>query len=93
MSHVPLLLLVPVFALVAAVQWRARRPLAQILVAVATLFAFYGLWYPGASAQELVDGGRPATAVLVAVGRATGLAAVLAVIALSLRERHADDDA
>jgi len=87
MDAVPLLLLAPVFALVAWAEWRPRRALGQVLVGVAALFAFYGLSYPGASAQELVDGPHPGVAVLVAVGRAAGLAAILAAVALALRER------
>jgi hypothetical protein len=87
MSHVPLLLLVPVFALVASVEWNRRRILGQVLTGVATLFASYGLSYPGAGAQDLVDGAQPAVALLVAVGRATGFAAVLVAVACALRER------
>jgi hypothetical protein len=89
MADAPLLLLAPVFALVAVAEWRRRRVLGQVLVAVTTLFVVFGVRYPGASAQDLVDGARPAVAILVAVGRAVGLAAVLAAVGLGLRERLA----
>lgn len=87
MSDVPLLLLVPVFALVAAVEWPRRRGAAQVLVGVATLFAWFGVQHPGVSAQDLVDGARPAVALLVAVGRAAGFGAILVAVASALRER------
>jgi hypothetical protein len=89
MTHVPLLLLVPVFALVAWAEWRPRRVVGQVLVGVAALFAFFGVQDPGVSAQELVDTASPAVAILVSVGRAAGLAAVLAAVAFALRERAA----
>lgn len=81
----PLVLLALCFAVFATVEWRRLPLVARVYVGVATAFAIGALAYPGMTIADAVNQGDSGLAVLLAVARAVGFAAVMVSVATALR--------
>jgi hypothetical protein len=83
----PLILLALLFAVFATVEWRRLPLVARIYLGVATAFAIGAATHPGATIAEAVSREGDGIAVLLAVARAAGFAAVMVSVASLLRQR------
>lgn len=81
----PLVLLALCFAVFATVEWRHLPLVGRVYLGVATAFAIGAMAYPGMTISDAVDHGD-GIAVLLAVARAVGFAAVMVSVATALRK-------
>ena len=81
----PLLLAALFFAVFATVEWRRLPTVARVYLGVATAFAIGAFTHPGMSVADAIDQGRDGIAVLLAVARMAGFAALMVSVATALR--------
>ncbi len=82
----PLVLLALCFAVFATVEWRRLPFVARVYLGVGTAFAIGAVTYPGMTIADAVDQADSGIAVLLAVARAVGFAAVMVSVATALRK-------
>ena len=80
----PLLLLALFFAVFATVDWRRLPFIARVYVGVATAFAAGAVVHPGMTIAQAI-GEADGIALLLAVARMVGFAAVMVSVATALR--------
>ena len=81
----PLVLAALLFAVLATVEWARLPGVARIYLGVATAFAIGAFTHPWMNVADAVSQGRDGIAVLLAVARMAGFAAVMVSVATALR--------
>ena len=81
----PLVLAALLFAVLATVEWDRLPTIARIYLGVGTAFAIGAFTHPWMNVADAVDQGRDGIAVLLAVARMAGFAAVMVSLATALR--------
>ncbi len=74
------------FGAFAVAEWRRAPVWARVHLGVATAFVMAGLWHPGMTVQDALDGARDGMSYVVALARAAGLVAALVTVATRLRD-------
>jgi hypothetical protein len=81
----PLLLLAIFFAVFATVEWERLPLVSRLYLGVATAFAIGAIAHPGMTIAQAITDGGDGIAVLLAVARMVGFAAVMVSVATALR--------
>jgi hypothetical protein len=81
----PLVLAALLFAVLATVEWGRLPTVARIYLGVATAFTIGAFAHPWMNVADAISNGRDGIAVLIAVARTAGFAAVMVSVATALR--------
>ena len=81
----PLVLAALLFAVLATVEWHRLPLVARTYLGVGTAFGIGALAHPGMNVADAVSQGGDGIAVLIAVARTAGFAAVMVSVATALR--------
>jgi hypothetical protein len=81
----PLVLAALLFAVLATVEWSRLPLIARIYLGVGTAFGVGALAHPGMDVADAVSHGGDGIALLLAVARIAGFAAVMVSVATALR--------
>jgi hypothetical protein len=81
----PLVLAALLFAVLATVEWNRLPLVARVYLGVATAFGIGALAHPGMNVADAVAQGGDGIAVVLAVARMAGFAAVMVSVATALR--------
>src|SRR3954469_18468369 len=81
----PLILAALLFAVLATVEWSRLPVIARVYLGVGTAFGIGAMAHPGMNVADAVSQGGDGIAVLLAVARMAGFAAVMVSVASALR--------
>jgi hypothetical protein len=81
----PLLLAALLFAVLATVEWNRLPLVARVYLGVGTAFGIGALAHPGMNVADAVTHGGDGIALLLAIARMAGFAAVMVSVATALR--------
>lgn len=81
----PLVLAALLFAVLATVEWKRLPVVARVYLGVGTAFAIGALAHPGMNVGDAVAHGRDGIALLLAIARMAGFAAVMVSLATAVR--------